>query len=121
MKLWTIEYKHSGLKGTYKSSLRAKTKEEAIAKFEQKKYNEKNKIISVYEKEEKKTVKKLSKEVQMIDTLISSVGGKTTAKRLLTAGYKKSKEQFITASEVVGKRFCINPVGIRKWYKEKYL
>lgn len=58
-KLWTIEYRHNGLKGTYKSSLRAKTKEEAIAKFEQKDSNKKNKIISVYEKDEKKTVKKM--------------------------------------------------------------
>ena len=109
MKLWTIEYKHSGLKGTYKSNLRAKTKEEAMEKFEQKKYNEKNKVLSVYEKEEKKTVKKMGiRKGSIVKTKV----GTGKVQRIdstytlplfiikLTEGKNKSETVALTESEI---------------------
>ena len=66
---------------------------------------------------------KMSKTSKMIDELLGSVGAKTTAKTYLQRGYKNGarSEAYIVASEIIGRRYCINPEPIRKWYEEKYL
>ena len=85
MKVWTIEFKHWGalsnkwLKGSYKSNIKAETKEEAIERFKLR--NPYDKVITIYEKGKKKT---------------TSGKPKTKKESQLYKGWKIEKQQFKT-------------------------
>lgn len=69
--------------------------------------------------------RKLSKDSQMIEQLLKNPYGvpgmpsMALVKQILNAGGKGGDEAFITASEMVGHKFGINPRAVRKWYLEK--